>query len=115
MASTVFYKVPFQQALPLIKNRSVYLENGYAFVPLTQVVSLIIVRFRMSLSKALAEASLMFQVGADDPRIGPLVKNMNKMYTGKDFLSPQSSIDKLTPDKVDQAAGESKNIRVLLG
>ena len=41
--------------MPLIAKRNVYLENGYAFVPLTKVVSLIIQRFRMMLSKALAE------------------------------------------------------------
>ena len=49
--ATIFYKVPFKAALPLIAKRDVYLEYGYAYVPFTKVVSLIIQRFRMTLSK----------------------------------------------------------------
>ncbi len=56
---TIYYKVPFKNALPLIARRDVYLEYGYAFVPFTKVVSLIIQRFRMTLSKALAEVLLL--------------------------------------------------------
>ncbi len=140
-ATTIYYKVPFQQALPLVGKRDVYLENGFAFVPFTvclfysvlvvlllslplplpltlslslslsltntrihdiqRVISLIIQRFRMNLSKALAEAASTFEKISADSRIGPLLKNMNKMYAGKDFTKGSgSSIDKLTPDQV---------------
>lgn len=37
-------RVPFQQALNLISSRSVYLERGYAFVPLQRLVSIIVTR-----------------------------------------------------------------------
>lgn len=36
-----FYRVPFQQAIRLLASRSVYLEAGYAFVPHTQLVSVV--------------------------------------------------------------------------
>jgi hypothetical protein len=36
--------VPFTQALQLIANRQVYLEGGFAYVPLQRVVSIITTR-----------------------------------------------------------------------
>ena len=47
----------------------------------------------------------MFEFVSTDPRIGPLIKNMNKMYVGQDFMSGAGhSVDKLTADQVEAAA-----------
>ena len=85
-------------------NRSVYLERGFAYVPLQRLVSIIVTRYRIHLSKALTEASTMFEHVSGDSRIGPLLKNMNKQYVGRDFTKSTQASDKLTPDKVDNAA-----------
>ena len=37
-------RVPFQQALSLVGNRGVYIESGYAFVPLARLVSTVVTR-----------------------------------------------------------------------
>jgi hypothetical protein len=58
----------------------------------------------MHLARALVEAANMFDIVAADTRIGPLLKNMNKQFIGDDFSKKNSNIDKLTPDKIDQAA-----------
>ena len=51
------------------------------------------------------QASTMFEEVSYDPRIGPLVKNMNKMYVGDDFTKTSGNpLDKLTPERVEQAA-----------
>jgi DNA primase large subunit len=73
-----YYKVPFAQALGLVKHRQVFLEAGWAYVPLSNLVSIIVTRFRMHLSRALVVASNSFHMVGDDSRIGPLLKNMNK-------------------------------------
>uniref|UniRef100_A0A7S3H1X7 DNA primase large subunit n=1 Tax=Spumella elongata TaxID=89044 RepID=A0A7S3H1X7_9STRA len=101
---TTFYKVPFQQALSLVSSRSVYLEKGFAYVPLQRLVSIIVTRFRMQLSRALAEAANSFDIVGSDHRIGPLLKNMNKQFIGNDFTKTNQSIDKLSPDKIELAA-----------
>lgn len=56
----------------------------------------------MNLSKSLAAASLVFDSTVrGDPRIGPLLTNMNKQYLGKDFSrSGHAGTDKLTADQV---------------
>jgi DNA primase large subunit len=116
--STTFYKVPFQQALQLISSRSVYLEHGFAYVPLQRLVSIILMRFRMNLSRALVEAANMFEHVSSDTRIGPLLKNMNEIYAGKQYNS-NTAVDKLTPQAVDGAAENNmplcmKNLHVSL-
>lgn len=101
--STAFYKIPFQQALSLISSRSVYLEGGYAFVPLQRLVTIIIMSFRTKLSRALAEAATMFEHVSSDTRIGPMLKNMNEVYAGKNYTNV-TNVDKLTFQGVEQAA-----------
>ena len=83
---TVFYKIPFQQALSMISSRQVYLEGGYAWVPLEKVVSIIVTRFKISLSQSLAEATRMFDTISSDNRIGPMLKNMNKQFLGNKVI-----------------------------
>jgi hypothetical protein len=48
----------------------------------------------------LADAALMFDNVSADSRIGPLLKNMNKQYVGRDFSKSSQATDKLTPDQV---------------
>jgi hypothetical protein len=40
------HRIPFVQALKLMGKREVYIEAGFAFVPLTSLVSIIITRVR---------------------------------------------------------------------
>lgn len=54
-ADTVdFYKVPFQQVCSLVRNRRVYLHEGFAYIPNTELVVCILTTFRSQLSEALA-------------------------------------------------------------
>jgi DNA primase large subunit len=47
-ARTSFYCIPFQQAIRLLASRSVYLEAGYAFVPLEKLEAIILMRVSSS-------------------------------------------------------------------
>ncbi len=48
--SVEYYKVPFQEALELVRTRSVVLHAGFAYVPRTKLTSLICGRFRAYVS-----------------------------------------------------------------
>ena len=105
-----YYKIPFEEALHLMAKRQVYLEKGFAYVPLSQLVHTIVSRFRRDLSKSMAEASHKFDAATlGDPRIEPIIKNLPKQYGGQDYSKAQS-IDKLTPQKVDYAADNNMPI-----
>ncbi|XDV50247.1 hypothetical protein PO909_019331 [Leuciscus waleckii] len=49
-----FYKVPFQDALDLVRTRKVYLLAGNAYIPNNEIVTIVLNDFRTRLSKALA-------------------------------------------------------------
>ncbi|XP_058881004.1 DNA primase large subunit isoform X2 [Acipenser ruthenus] len=49
-----FYKVPFQDALDLVRGRKVYLREGLAYIPHQEIVAIVLNDFRTRLSKALA-------------------------------------------------------------
>jgi DNA primase large subunit len=101
--STTFYKIPFTEATSLVSSRKVYLEKGNVYVPLKLVETIIEQRFRSQLGNALAFAARSFDLISSDTRIGPLLKNMNQQYVGRDY-SKNSNVDKLTLEKVDAAA-----------
>jgi DNA primase large subunit len=46
-----FVKVPFLQALELVGHRRVFVHNGIAYVPRDRLMTIIITRFRASVSE----------------------------------------------------------------
>uniref|UniRef100_A0ACB8GDE6 Uncharacterized protein n=1 Tax=Sphaerodactylus townsendi TaxID=933632 RepID=A0ACB8GDE6_9SAUR len=58
----VFYKVPFCDALDLVRIRRVYFHGGYAYVPHQDIVTIVLNNYRMNLSKALASNHELFSL-----------------------------------------------------
>ena len=83
--STIYYKIPFTQALDLIATRQCQVHHGYAFVPLSKIISTMITKFRTLLSKSLVLACASFdQVltsSAEASRLSPLLQTMNAQST----------------------------------
>lgn len=51
-----------------------YLEGGFAYVPVQRVVTIVVARYRMGISKSLMEASNHFAYVTSDSRFGPLLQ-----------------------------------------
>ena len=51
--SVEYYKVPFTDALDLVRQRKVYLQAGFAYIPADELVSIITASFRSHLSLAM--------------------------------------------------------------
>ena len=103
---TQFFRIPFTQALDLVAHRQVFLENGFAYVPVERLVSIIVARFRSNLSRGLLDAFSSYPYILADTRIAPMVANMSKQYTGKDFTQTKSS-DAVNIDDLDMLADRS--------
>lgn len=52
--TTDFYKVPFVDVCSLVKNRRVYLNKGFAYIPSSDLVVCVATAFRAHLSESLA-------------------------------------------------------------
>ena len=74
-----FYKVPFMDVLPLVSKRKVYIEKGFAYVPRSQLATLIQGAFRAKLSKDLSIAYKSANLIQSDERIAPLVRNLGRI------------------------------------
>ncbi|XP_050303778.1 DNA primase large subunit [Anthonomus grandis grandis] len=79
-----FYKVPFLEVLPLVSNRKVYLKDGYAYVPMKDLVVCLLSKFRSALSESLNSFYHKLPL-IDDDRLGDLLCNLHLSYTGKSY------------------------------
>uniref|UniRef100_A0A8C9AIB0 DNA primase large subunit n=1 Tax=Prolemur simus TaxID=1328070 RepID=A0A8C9AIB0_PROSS len=100
------YKIPFADALELFRGRKVYLEGGFAYVPLKDIVAIILNEFRAKLSKALALTARSLPAVQSDERLQPLLNHLSNSYTGQDY-STQGNIGKISLDQIDSLSTKS--------
>lgn len=104
-----YYKVPFTEALDLVRHRKVYLQAGYAYVPNDELVSIITAMFRSHLSLAMALTIRSLPELEDDHRIRRLLNDFDKRYTGQDFNALQNKFSgaAITPEMLDGLSKQS--------
>lgn len=106
------YRVPFLQALDVVKKRRCILNNGYAYIEETEMISIITARFKEELQRALASMRKRLPVLDENDRLLPLLKGIHhelvtkadqaKMMDGR--INSKKSI---SPEMVDQLSKES--------
>jgi len=102
-----FYEIDFTEALDLVAMRHVYLERGVAFVPQQRLHSIIVSRFRAALSKSLVQAAASFAMVAGDPRLAPLLKNVEKHDITATAEFDDGDASGITPEQIDALAARS--------
>ncbi|XP_054874784.1 DNA primase large subunit [Amphiprion ocellaris] len=101
-----FYKVPFQDALDLVRTRKVYLKAGYVYIPHQDIVTIILNDFRTRLSKALALTARSLPAVHSDERLQPLLNHLSHAYVGQDY-SIQKNVGKISLEQIDSLSGKS--------
>lgn len=104
--ATDYFKVPFVEALDLVRSRKVYLENGCAYVPRDDLVSLVANEFRMQLSRALAMTARALPYLEEDERLLPKLTNLSRQYVGQDYTK-KTAAGKVTVDQIDSLSRSS--------
>ncbi|KAK5853904.1 hypothetical protein PBY51_015021 [Eleginops maclovinus] len=100
------YKVPFQDALDLVRTRKVYLKAGYVYIPHQDIVTIVINDFRTRLSKALALTARSLPAVHSDERLQPLLNHLSHAYVGQDY-SIQKNVGKISLEQIDSLSGKS--------
>ena len=95
-----YYKVPWLEAMDLVRARRVFIEAGMAYIPATELLSLVIGVFRSRLSRDLALTCRALPVLEDDTRLVNMVQNLDKRYTGEDY-SQNKTAGRVMPHEVD--------------
>ncbi|XP_030628112.1 DNA primase large subunit [Chanos chanos] len=101
-----FYKVPFQDALDLVRTRKVFLQGGYAYIPQQDIITIVLNDFRTRLSKALALTARSLPAVQTDERLQPLLNHLSHAYVGQDY-SIQKNIGKISLEQIDSLSGKS--------
>ncbi|CAL1578118.1 unnamed protein product [Knipowitschia caucasica] len=101
-----FYKVPFQDALDLVRTRKVYLKAGYVYIPHQDIITIVINDFRTRLSKALALTARSLPIVHSDERLQPLLNHLSHAYVGQDY-SIQKNVGKISLEQIDSLSGKS--------
>ncbi|KAJ8600125.1 hypothetical protein CTAYLR_003452 [Chrysophaeum taylorii] len=96
------YRIPFTEALDLVSRREAKLERGVALVRPSKVRSIIVAKFRAGVSKGLAKASSYFGAAAADPRLAPLLNNVEKHdVSAPTTTGDETSGESITADQLD--------------
>eukprot|EP00062_Callorhinchus_milii_P009409 gi/632953210/ref/XP_007892280.1/ PREDICTED: DNA primase large subunit [Callorhinchus milii] len=106
MEFLLIYKIHFTDAIDLIRNRKVYLNRGYAYVPHPEIVIIVLNEFRQILSKALALTKRSLPVIESDERLQPLLNHLSHAYVGQDY-SMQKNVGKISLEQIDGLAVKS--------
>lgn len=82
------------------------MEDGFAYVPLKDIVAIILNEFRTKLSKALALTARSLPAVQSDERLQPLLNHLSHSYTGQDY-SAQGNAGKISLDQIDSLSTKS--------
>ncbi|XP_043497608.1 DNA primase large subunit-like [Polistes fuscatus] len=77
-----FYKVPFQKVIDLVRTRKVYLEDGMAYVPRNDLISLCISYFRQKLITGIEDAKMNLLNASDDERLISFINGLPGTFSG---------------------------------
>jgi len=95
-----YYKVSWLEAIDLVRARRVYIEAGMAYIPSSEVLSLVIGVFRSKLSHNLVLTCRALPVLEDDARLVSMVQNLDKRYTGEDYSATKTA-GRVLPTEVE--------------
>ncbi|XP_056327439.1 DNA primase large subunit [Danio aesculapii] len=101
-----FYRVPFQDALDLVRTRKVYLLAGSAYIPQHEIITIVLNDYRTRLSKALAMTARSLPAVQSDERLQPLLSHLSHAYVGQDY-SIQKNVGKISLEQIDSLSGKS--------
>ncbi|XP_041358851.1 DNA primase large subunit-like [Gigantopelta aegis] len=104
---TEFFKVPFTEALDLVRARKVFLQQGYAYVPRDDLISILLSVYRTHLSHALALTCRALPHLEEDDRLLPMLCGLSKRYLGQDYANRKSVVGEVTADMLDMLCKKS--------
>ncbi|CAG0889243.1 unnamed protein product, partial [Darwinula stevensoni] len=102
------YKVPWLDALELVRGRRVFLQAGMAYITTQEFTSIVTQKFREFLEREVQHMSLsMGRILEDDERMQKLLQNFEKYYLGPDYSSRGDTSDRITLDMIGTVSKES--------
>ncbi|RWS19732.1 primase: variant-like protein, partial [Leptotrombidium deliense] len=109
-AELTLFKLPFEEALDVVKSRNAYVNDGYAYISATAMVSIIVYKFQLELAQALATLFVRLSELNEERRLLPLIDNIYNMSLNKKKLLDAASRRPgyhVTPEMLDDLSKQS--------
>ena len=103
------YKVPFEEVVDLIRQRRVYVRAGFAYVPQTDLVSIVATRVRAHLSKQLSLHARLWPALREEEaqRLSSFLEQLSSTYVGTDDYTESKSGTKVSVSELPMLAKRS--------
>jgi len=101
-----FYRVPWQEAVDLVRTRRVLVRAGWAYIPQAELLSLVVGMFRSRVSRDLVHTNRVLPMLEEDQRLVGMINNLDKRYTGEDYGNNKSK-DKVMPAQIPELAKQN--------
>lgn len=101
-----FYRVPWQEAVDLVRTRRVLVRAGWAYIPQAELLSLVVGMFRSRVSRDLAHTNRALPMLEEDQRLVGMIHNLDKRYTGEDYGNNKSK-DRVMPAQIPELAKQN--------
>lgn len=93
--SVNIYKVHFTKVSDLVLRRKVFIKKGFAYVPQTELYSVLSTVFKKLLADELEYLAENLSLYDTDSRVKAIMKGLHTCYTGKDYcIKPSQSISR---------------------
>ncbi|XP_054169244.1 DNA primase large subunit-like [Oppia nitens] len=108
---SVIYKIRFEESLEAVRSRKVFLNNGFAYILVQDMVSVICSKFRSQLSHALALSKLYLHELEEEQRLIPRLHSLHLHVIDNRKSNVKSEDDSgrevVTPQMIDPLSKES--------
>ncbi|KAJ3248611.1 DNA primase large subunit [Chytriomyces hyalinus] len=103
-----FFKVPFEQVLPLVSRRAVVLKAGFAFVPETEQSTLVTNAFNKHLLTSLDTFSRSLPRMDEDDRLIPILNSIARQCASRDYTMDPNADPKaqILASEIDSLAAQ---------
>jgi len=88
-----FIKLPFEKVPGLVSSRSIYLKQGYAYIPTTLQLNLLAVEYQEILTKTLLKTFQSLPRLEEDDRVLPLLNNLSRNFSNMQYDAQQYGQD----------------------
>jgi len=105
LVSNVFYKIPFEEALELVRTRRAFLQHGYCYCSSNEMITIISSKFRLELSRSLASLYNQLPQLAEHNRLLPIFEKIhNDLIKSKkpNRNTAEGNKEHITPDMIDE-------------
>lgn len=110
LISNVYYKIPFEEALELVRTRRVFIQDGFCYCSTNEMITIISSKFRLELSRSLATMFNSLPQFDENNRLQPIFSTIyynlvKDRKTNRNMNNGER--EQIRPDMIDELAIQS--------